>query len=317
LIKKGRYHIVHTHLAKAGVLGRLAAWLAGTPIIIHTLHGLVFHEYQPWLVNRAWWAMQKACMPLTDYFITVSDVVGQRAVETGIVSAHKISTIYNGMELDWFLDADFDPISIKRELGIPTDALVVGKIARMVPVKNHEQLLESAPHIIAQHPNIRFLLVGDGPLIEHLRDRANRMGISNHIVFTGLVARERIPELLSVTDLLVHTALYEGMPRVFAQALAMGKPCVAFDADGASELIVPGETGYLVRPGDTVGLAAAVNQLLEDPQLRAQMGQAGRRRVDPAFRADTMVQQIDAVYQELLQRHANRLARVNAQPART
>jgi glycosyltransferase involved in cell wall biosynthesis len=142
------------------------------------------------------------------------------------------------------------------------------------------------------------------------------MGIGEHVVFPGLVAREQIPEMLSVMDVLAHTALYEGLPRVLAQALAMGKPCVAFDADGAREVVVPGETGYLVRPGDVAGVAAAVNRLLEDPQLRARMGEAGRRRVDPAFRAETMVQHIDAVYQELMQRHANRLARVGAQPAK-
>jgi glycosyltransferase involved in cell wall biosynthesis len=122
--------------------------------------------------------------------------------------------------------------------------------------------------------------------------------------------------MLSVMDVLAHTALYEGLPRVLAQALAMGKPCVAFDADGAREVVVTGETGYLVQPGDTAGFAAAVNRLLEDPQLRSRMGEAGRRRVDPVFRAETMVQHIDRVYQELLLRHANRLARVSARRAR-
>jgi glycosyltransferase involved in cell wall biosynthesis len=123
--------------------------------------------------------------------------------------------------------------------------------------------------------------------------------------------------MLSVMDVLAHTALYEGLPRVLAQALAMGKPCVAYDADGAREVVVAGETGYLVQPGDTVGLAVAVNQLLEDPQLRARMGEAGRRRVDPAFRAETMVQQIDRVYQDLMHQYARRLARVAPRTVKT
>jgi glycosyltransferase involved in cell wall biosynthesis len=316
LIKKGRYHIVHTHLAKAGVLGRVAAWLARTPIIVHGLHGLVFHEYQPWFVNRTWWAVQKLMGPITDHYISVSSAISQKAIEAGIASSDNLTTIYSGMELDWFLNATVDPASARRQLGIPDDAPVVGKIARMVDIKNHDALLDAAPAIIARHPDVRFLLVGDGPLLEHLRSRANRMGISKHVVFTGLVARERIPEMLAAMDVLAHTALYEGLPRVLAQALAMGKPCVAFDADGAKEVVVPEETGYLVRPGDTAGLAATVNRLLEDPVLRARMGDAGRRRVDPAFRTETMVQQIDTVYQELTRRHAERLARVTEQPAK-
>ena len=308
LIKKGRYHIVHTHLAKAGVLGRVAAWLARTPIIIHGLHGLVFHEYQPLYENRTWWAVQKLCAPITDHYISVSRVISEKAIDAGLASPDNLTTIYSGMELDWFLDANIDTAAVRRELDIPDDAPVLGKIARMVPVKNHEQLLAAAPEIIARYPNVRFLLIGDGPLLDHLRARAAQMGMSDHFIFTGLVPRERIPEMIAVMDVLVHTALYEGLPRVLAQALAMGKPCVACDADGAREVVVPEETGYLVQPGDTSGLAAAVDRLLRDPQLRARMGEAGRRRVDPAFRVETMVEHIDTVYQELLRRHAKRLA---------
>jgi glycosyltransferase involved in cell wall biosynthesis len=118
--------------------------------------------------------------------------------------------------------------------------------------------------------------------------------------------------MLAATDVLVHTALYEGLPRVLVQALAMGRPCVAFDADGAREVVVPGETGFLIRPGDTAGIAAAVDRLLADAPLREQMGQAGRKLVDPAFRDETMVQQIAAVYESQLARHAERVARFEA-----
>jgi glycosyltransferase involved in cell wall biosynthesis len=315
LMRKRRYHVVQTHTAKAGVLGRLAARLARTPIVIHTLHGVVFNEQQSWLVNRTWWAIQKVCAPLTDHFVTVSNVVGQKAVDAGIAAADKLSTIYNGMELDWFLDARVDTAAVRRQLGIPDAAPVVGKIARMAQVKNHDLLLDAAPRIIAQHPGVRFLLVGDGPLLEHLRARVDAMGMREHVVFTGLVARERIPQMLAVMDVLVHTALYEGMPRVFVQALAMGKPCVAFDADGTREVVIPEETGCLVQPGDTWGIAAAVNHLLADSERRERMGQAGRRFVDPTFRAETMVLQMAALYQSLVQRHADRIAAFDARHA--
>jgi glycosyltransferase involved in cell wall biosynthesis len=311
LITRGRYHIVHTHSSKAGVLGRLAAKLAGTPLIVHTLHSLVFHDYQPWLVNRFWWLLKKLCAPLTDHFISVSSVIAQKAIAAGVDQPRKFSTIYSGMELDWFLQAPGCSQAIRQQLGIPTDAPVVGKIARLFPLKGHDQLLDAAPEIVRRCPKVRFLLIGDGILHDHLQERARKMGILEHFVFAGLVARERIPEMIAAMDVVVHTSLREGLARVLPQALAMGKPCVSFDIDGAPEVVVPGETGYLVQPHDATGLAEGIGRLLADQQLRSRMGEAGRRRVDPAFRAETMVNQIADVYGRLLERHGARIARFN------
>lgn len=309
LIRKGRYHIVHTHSSKAGVLGRLAAKLAGTPIIVHTLHSLVFHEYQPWVINRLWRLVKRFCAPMTDHFISVSDIISQKAIAAGIARPEKFSTVYSGMELDWFLEADADPSEVRREFGLPRESLVVGKIARLFPLKGHDQLMDAAPAIVKRHPGVRFFLVGDGVLYEHLRNRAREAGILDNFVFAGLIARERIPAMLSGMDVLVHTSLREGLARVLPQALAMGKPCVSFNIDGAPEVVIPGETGYLVQPGDSVGLADAVSRLLDDGDLRARLGAAGRRRVDPTFRAETMVREISNVYQELARQHPARLER--------
>jgi glycosyltransferase involved in cell wall biosynthesis len=317
LIRNGRYHIVHTHSSKAGVLGRIAAWLAGTPIIVHTLHSLVFHDYQPWLINRMWWLVKKACAPITHQFISVSDIISQKAIAAGIAPADKFKTVYSGMELDWFLKAQIDPLNVRREFGIPEDAIVVGKIARLFSLKGHDQLLDAAPAIVERHPAVRFFLIGDGLLYEHLHRRAREAGILDNFVFAGLVPRERIPEMISAMDVVVHTSLREGLARVLPQALAMGKPCVSFDIDGAPEVVKPNETGYLVRPGDAQGLADAVTRLIDDPRLRARMGAAGRKLVDPAFRAETMVQQIAGIYQDLASRHSERLSQFNVSENRS
>jgi glycosyltransferase involved in cell wall biosynthesis len=309
LIRQGRYHIVHTHSSKAGVLGRVAAWLAGTPIVVHTLHSLVFHEYQPWAVNRLWRIIKKVCVPLTDQYISVSDIISKKALAAGIGRPEQYTTIYSGMELDWFLRTDYDGARVRRELGIAPDAPVVGKIARLFPLKGHDQLFDAAPDIVRRHPNVRFLLVGDGILQDHLRERARQAGILDNFVFAGLVQREQIPEMIAAMDLVVHTSLREGLARVLPQALAMGKPCVSFDIDGAPEVVIHDQTGYLVRPDDSAGLADAVARLLEDPGLRARLGEAGRRRVDPDFRAETMVRRIAEVYGMLLVRHGERVAR--------
>lgn len=307
LIRKGRYHIVHTHSSKAGVLGRLAAWLAGTPIIVHTLHSLVFHDYQPWLVNRAWWLAKKLCAPVTDYYISVSEVIVKKAIAAGIAEPARFRTIYSGMELDWFLNADFDSDAVKREFGIPPDAPVVGKIARLFPLKGHDELMDAAPEVVRRVPGVRFLLIGDGVLLEHLQERARGYGILDNFVFAGLIDRERIPEMISAMDVVVHTSLREGLARVLPQALAMGKPCVAFDIDGAPEVVVDDRTGYLVTPFDSATLAARIVHLIENQELRVRFGENGRRHVDPAFRTEKMVADISDVYQMLLARKADRV----------
>ena len=307
LIKAGRYHIVHTHSSKAGVLGRLAAWLAGTPLIVHTLHSLVFHDYQPWIVNRAWWLTKKICAPVTDFFISVSDVISEKAIAAGIAKPEMFRTVYSGMELDWFLNAKFDADKVKQEFGIPLDSPVVGKIARLFPLKGHDQLMDAAPEIVKHVPNVRFFLIGDGMLLEHLQERAKKYGILENFVFAGLIDRTRIPEMISAMDVVVHTSLREGLARVLPQSLAMGKPCVSFDIDGAREVVIDDYTGYLVKAFDSVGLADGVAKLLENDELRKKFGDNGRRHVDPNFRTEKMVADISEVYQMLLGRHADRI----------
>ena len=312
LIKKGRYHIVHTHSSKAGVLGRIAAWLAGTPIIVHTLHSLVFHDYQPWIVNRSWWLVKKICAPVTDFYISVSEIIVKKALAAGIAEPERFRTIYSGMELDWFLNAKFDANKVKEEFGIPPGAPVVGKIARLFPLKGHDQLMDAAPEIVKRVPNVRFFLIGDGHLLEHLQERARGYGILENFVFAGLIDRTRIPEMISAMDVVVHTSLREGLARVLPQSLAMGKPCVSFDIDGAPEVVIDDYTGYLVKAFDNVGLADRIAHLLEDEDLRHKLGQNGRKHVDPNFRTEKMVADISEVYQMLLTKKASQVAAFDA-----
>jgi len=308
LIKKGRYHIVHTHSSKAGVLGRLAAWLAGTPLIVHTLHSLVFHEYQPWIVNRTWRFIKKTCALVTDYYISVSEVIVEKAIAANIAETGRFRTIYSGMELDWFLNAKFDADKVKQEFGIPLAAPVVGKIARLFPLKGHDQLMDAASEIVKRVPSVCFFLIGDGILLEHLRGRAKDYGILDNFIFAGLIDRERIPEMISAMDVVVHTSLREGLARVLPQSLAMGKPCVSFDIDGAREVVINGQTGFLVEAFDSTGLADGIARLIEDEELRKRFGENGKRHVDPNFRSEKMVADISEVYQMLLKQHADRIA---------
>ncbi len=311
LIKQGNFHIVHTHSWKAGILGRIAAYLAGTPIIVHTFHGLTFHDHQSWLVNRAIRLSEKLCAPLTHHYVSVSDITTQKALAANIDRADKFTTVYSGMELDWYLNCQADPQAIRREFGIPADAPVVGKIARLAPQKNHDELLKAAPEIVRRHPDMRFFLIGNGTLYEQVLEQTRQLGIEENFVFAGLIDRERIPDMITAMDVVAHTALWEGLPRVLPQAMAMGKPCVSFDTDGTPEVLVSDKNGYIIKRHDSAGLADAVSKLIADPELRRKMGAAGKNHIDPMFRAETMVRQTAEIYQKLIVRYGKAVEKFN------
>lgn len=300
VLREGGYHVVHTHMTKAGVLGRLAARLAGTPVVVHTLHGPAFHAGQPPHVRGAVILLKRALARRTDHVVAVSRRLADEAVAAGIIPPGRISTIRSGMELEWFADAGADGAEVRAALGIPPGAPVAGTVARLVPLKGHDLLLDAVPRVVRRVPDARFLLVGGGPLREALEARVRSMGMAAHVVFAGEVPRERVPGMIAAMDVLVHTSLREGLARVLPQALAAGRPCVALDLDGAPEVVVPGQTGWLVRPGDGPGLADAVIAALADPEARRRMGEAGRRRVVPAWGAQAMVDEIAALYERLL-----------------
>ena len=299
-IRAGRYDIVHTHSTKAGLLGRVAARLAGTPIIVHTLHSLVFHPYQPRPLHFGLRVMKRLLASFTDYFISVSDAVREGAIAAGIGRRDRHATVYSGMELDVFLKGGGNRRDVRHRLGINDDAVVVGKVARLFHLKGHAQLLPALPALIRAVPEVKVLLVGDGILRERIVAEAARLGILDHLVFTGLVPPEEVTDYIGAMDVVVHTSLREGLARVIPQALAMSKPVVAFALDGSPEVVRPGVTGYLVDPTDTDGLARAMIALCQDPAERERMGRNGRELVDPMFRAETMVEDIHAIYQRLL-----------------
>ena len=253
-MRRGRFDIVHTHSSKAGILGRLAARRAGVPIVVHTLHSLVFHEYQSAWKNRLYIALKRLCAPLCDVLISVNDKTTEGALAAGIGRPEQYITIYSGMNLDPFLAVreQLTPAEAKRRLGIPPDAPVVGKVARLFPLKGHNEFLAAAERISAARPDAWFLLVGHGILRAELEEITRRIGIWPRTVFAGLVAPDAVPVHMQAMDVVVHSSLREGIARVLPQAGAVGKPVVAFALDGAPEVIRHGVSGYLAPPRDTV-----------------------------------------------------------------
>lgn len=304
-MKKGGYDVVHTHASKAGILGRMAARMAGVPVVVHTLHSLVFHEYQKAWQNRLYISLKRVCAPMTDVLISVNDKTAQGALAAGVGRPEQHVTIFSGMELEPFLSVR-DRMSVaeaKMRVGIPPEAPVVGKIARLFPLKGHEQFFDAAAHVAAARPDAWFLLVGDGELRAELEARARALGIADRTVFAGLVPPPEVPRYIHAMDVVVHTSLREGIARVIPQAGAVGKPVVTFELDGAPEVVRDGISGYLVPALDTESLARRVLELFEDPARRDAFGGAARDFVAANFGVDLMVERINDVYYRLLERH--------------
>jgi glycosyltransferase involved in cell wall biosynthesis len=285
LFRERRYEIVHTHSGKAGILGRLAARLARVPVVVHTIHGPSFYTYQNPLGNWLFRWLEQVAATWTTQFISVADAMTQQYQAAGVTG--KFVTIHSGMNLEPFLEIQ------------PHQSFVVGKVARLFRLKGHEFLFEAAPRIVEAVPNVKFLLVGDGIYRARYEQWAERMGLRDRFEFVGLVSPSEIPQYVVRMDVLVHLSLREGLPRALPQALASGKPVVAFDVDGAREVCRDGETGFLIRPGDTTALANAVIRLLQDRALATRMGAQGRELVREEFAEERMVQQIEQLYREL------------------
>ena len=291
MFRARRYDIVHTHSGKAGILGRLAARLAGVRVVVHTIHGPSFHPWQNPVGNWLFRGLEQVAAEWTTQFVSVADAMTEQYLAAGIGRPNQYVTIHSGMAVAAFARAE--PAVVP---GLAPGDLVVGKIARLFRLKGHEFLFAAAPRIMAAVPNVKFLLVGDGMYREQFEREAERLGLRDRFLFAGLVLPVDVPRYVARMDLLVHLSFREGLPRALPQSLAAGKPVVAFDVDGAGEICRDGETGFLIRPGDTMALALAVIRLLRDKALAARLGAQGRERVRQQFTAEQMVQQIEELY---------------------
>ena len=294
-----RPQIVHTHSSKAGIIGRRAAHAAGVPIIVHTIHGLPFFKCQSSAANWLYIALERRAALISDRIFCVADAMTEGAVAAGIAERSKFQTVYSGMEVEPFLDDSISSQDAKKELGIPPDAPVVGKIARLFHLKGHEDFLAAAARISKRFPSARFLIVGSGILHDKLIHLALSLGIVEKVTFAGLVPPDRIPFMVKAMDVLVHASYREGLARTLVQALLSARPVVSYDLDGAPEVVLPGKTGFLVAPGDIQGLADSVVSLLSDPKLRQRYGEQGRSLFAKTFGHETMTTQIENAYFEL------------------
>jgi glycosyltransferase involved in cell wall biosynthesis len=298
LFRQGKPRIVHTHSGKAGFLGRMAAHKAGVPVVVHTIHGPSFGNFQSFPANALYtWAERRAGR-VTTHFVTVAHAMTRQYLEKGIGSPMQYTRIPSGFNLEPFLQSKNDP-NIRARFGLGQDDVVIGKIARLFKLKGHDDLLAVAPRLIQRCSAIKFLLVGDGPCRERLESKAIALGLRERVVFTGLVQPESIPSLVGIMDLLAHLSRREGLPRALPQALAAGRPVVACDADGAGEVCLDQQTGFLVPPGDLGQLEEKLFLLACDANLRRQFGERGREQVRNEFAVERMIDQLHRLYLKL------------------
>ena len=303
-IKKGKYDIVHTHSSKAGIIGRVAAKLAGVKTIIHTPHGSIFYPYAdiPGVSGRFWITifllLEKVAAHLAYKITTLTESEAKHYLELGIGSNSKFTTIHSGIALSRFTNVKIDVANKRKELGIPVNAYVVTTVARLTSEKGHSYLIDAAKKVVmASDDELKFMFVGDGDLRVELERKVNELGLDGKILFLGL--RDDVPELLAISDLFVLPSLYEAQGRVVTEAMAAGLPVVATEVGGVPDVVSNGKTGILVPPRNSQALAKAITNLITDKVKAKQMGEAGRQ-VIPEFSVETMVGKIDMLYQELL-----------------
>ncbi|HEX9780861.1 MAG TPA: glycosyltransferase [bacterium] len=303
LMREGEYALVHTHNSKAGFLGRLAARLAGVPAVVHTIHGYAFHDQEPPWRRALFRTLERLAAGWCDRLVAISEPLVEWTVAARIAPRTKLVKIYSGIDLEAFR-APVDAAAVRRSLGLPPDAFVVGEVAKLWAGKGHDVLLRAAAALARAVPSLRVLLVGEGSLRAELERVAEELGIRDRVVFAGF--REDIPALTRAMDVAVLPSLFEGMGRAVLEAQAAGRPVVASRVGGVPELIEDGRTGLLVPPGDAGALERALEALANDAGQRARLGATAQQSVDARFSAERMVSQLVDLYNDLMSPAAER-----------
>ncbi|HUT85106.1 MAG TPA: glycosyltransferase family 4 protein [Thermodesulfobacteriota bacterium] len=289
--------IVHTHSSKAGIIGRWAAKTAGAEAIIHTYHGFGFNDYQPWLVKWFYILLEWLTSRITTRFICVSEANREKGIALGLFREDQTALIRSGIDLERFASPQKSREETRKELGIPLDTPLATMIACFKPQKAPLDFVRVAGLVKKEMPHVRFLMVGDGILRNEIEQARRECGVEQELILPGW--RRDIPEILNATDCLVLTSLWEGLPRVFPQAMCLGLPVVATRVDGATDVISDNVNGFLLPPRDCEGMAQKVLYLLKNPDRAKEMGERGRAQVKE-FDSHTMVKQQEELYFSLV-----------------
>jgi glycosyltransferase involved in cell wall biosynthesis len=305
LIRQVRPTILHTHTAKAGTVGRIAALLAGgarPPIVIHTFHGHVLRGYFSPLRTAFFRVLERFLAKVTTVLIAVSPEVRDDLVSLGVAPVEKFVVVRLGIELEERVRCGEPRDEIRRRLGIPPERFVVGWLGRMTGVKQTTDLLDALLDLRAHNVDANLLLVGDGPDRDGFERRAHELGLIRHCLFLGY--QEEVAPWYAAMDAVALPSGNEGTPVTVIESLAAGRPVVAYGVGGVPDVVRHGVDGFVVPPGDTGGLATRLAELAGNPELRARMGAAGRERVLERYGVGRLLDDIDRLYRKTMRARA-------------
>ena len=297
IFQSERPQVVHTHSSKAGILGRLAAALAGVPVVVHTYHGFGFHDRQNPFVKAVYVFLERLCARLTTRLVYVSRANAEYAERHGLGRAANAIIIRSGVKLSDF-PARVDAAKLKMSAGIGMHKPVVISIGNLKPQKNAADFLAAAAKVSARIPDARFVFLGDGPQRRALEAKAFALGLEGKVQFLGW--RRDGAQWLAASDVFALTSLWEGLPRALVEALRTGLPAVCYATDGVVDVLRDGENGFLVSPGDVDAFAERLARLLEDADLRRRLGAAAAVSIGSEFDIDAMVRAQESLYERLL-----------------
>jgi glycosyltransferase involved in cell wall biosynthesis len=307
LMRRERPDIVHTHMAKAGALGRLAALFAGVPIRVHTFHGHVFDGYFSPLKARVFLAIERMLSRFTDMVITVSGRVNDEIIDKLKVAKRTKSVIVPlGLEIDRFLRCEERRGELRKKIGVSDDTLLIGIVGRLVPIKNHKMFLDVARLVknAALGVKVKFAIIGDGELRSHLETTVREMGLNDVVIFTGWMAD--LPMVYADLDIVCLTSLNEGTPVSIIEAMAAGKAVIATDVGGVRDLFDNGANGILVRDDDSREFFSALVSIIRDGEKKKAFGRNGREFVSKRYTKERLVKDIASLYSDLRARKLKR-----------
>jgi glycosyltransferase involved in cell wall biosynthesis len=302
LIGKGRYQLVHTHEAKAGIIGRIAARWCRVPLIVHTLHGITFHRHLPPATRMLYLSLERLVGRWTHLFLCVGDDLRSTYIRSRVADPERFVVVRSGFDLCPFRQAarerSLHRRALRERLGIPANAKIVGTAARLEPRKGVQFLLQAAAQLANEHPDVHFAVAGRGEYRGWLQRQATELGIGDRVHFLGHV--EDIHAYLAGLDLFVLSSLWEGLPRAVVQARAVGLPVVGFDVEGMREVVRDGRNGFVVPSKDVVALAASIDRLLRDPELADRLSRYDDAEYLRQWDKDQMVARIQELYDQIL-----------------
>ena len=299
LLRRLRPQVVETHTAKAGILGRVAAWITGVPVIIHVFHGHVFYGYFSNTVSKVILMVERFLARLSTRIVMVSEQGRDELIKFRVAPAEKVEYIPLGLELDAFAASGQYRGRLRSELGLGPDDLTVGIIGRLTPIKAHKDFFKAAKMVSELIPKVYFLVVGDGELRGEVEEEAEQLDLKDKILFLGW--RTDLDRIYADLDLVVLSSHNEGMPMTVIEAMVAGAPVVATRVGGVPTLVADGIDGILIEPGDVEAMAKGMLHLLTDNARRKEMVLKGKRKMLETYHVSNVVETYESLYEHLLE----------------